>query len=225
MNTNRQPEIPESLAAMWDDYRDGTLDEKQIALFEASLAESDEANALWQAESQWLEAIGDIGDLAMAMDTDGTRTAANTSTGSAFASSVVEYWFAEETQPVVGRIETNSIESASWRQWAGSVAAAIILVAGGLFLANQMNQPADNGNTLTKGGNTAPPITATASPVSLLVASTNASDLDMAHPTNIQRTLSDAMAVLDPSKLVDLLEPAMPDPADYFEQLGGKGNS
>ena len=214
MTTNSTPDIPDHLQAMWDACRDGSLSAEEQQSFEAMLAKDEHAAALWNAETQWLAALGDMSESHARVST--------APTADGFARSVVDHWISEETRPVVARIEP-TVAPAGWRHWIGSVAAAIILVAGGIFLANQMDQTPDPGNTVVNGGtNTQTP---TASPVSLLVANTKATDLEAAHPTAIKRTVSDAVAVLDPSNIVDLLEPSMPDPADFFEQLGGQDKS
>lgn len=211
MKKASNPDIPAKLEAMWDDRRDGTLSAEQQAEFDTLLAESDDARALWQAESQWLEALGEA-------ELSSNGRASN------FTASVVAEWQTAQTDlvpatfesPVIARIEPVS----AWR-WAASVAAAVALIAGGMFLANQMSPPADNPDNLAKGNNDTPLITptTTSSPVSVLVSNTSASDLEVAHPSNIRRKVSEAVAVLDPGNLVDLLGPMMPDPADYFEPL------
>lgn len=220
MNMNKafNPELPSKLEAMWDDRRDGTLSAEQQAEFDALLAQHDDARTLWQAESQWLEALADT-ELPSNGRDSGYESAFTADVLATWQSSDTEYDSATSASPVIGRIEPVS----PWR-WAASVAAAVALIACGMFLANQMNQPIDDPNNLAKSGTNDAPLvtptpTPTSSPVSMLVSNTSATDLEAAHPSNIRRKVSEAVAVLDPGNLVDLLGPTMPDPADYFEPL------
>ncbi len=208
MNREFKPDIPNELAALWDEHRDGTLSAEQQQQFDALLAEHDDARALWRAESQWLEALA---------ESDFTDLPTN-GQASDFAADVITAWQTDVApQPVIGRIEPVS----AWR-WAANIAAAVILVAGVMILANQMNPTADSTDSFAKGrngGNNNTVVDEPVSPLSQLVANTSATDLDVAHPSNIRRKVTEAVAVLDPGNLVDLLDPAMPDPAEYFEPL------
>jgi len=212
MNTNNpqnnqhrlnQPKRTDRLAALWDDGRDGTLSAEQRLEFDALLADDEQAALLWQAETQWLESLADPG-AASAGESDGQR----------FASNTVVIWRTQENRPVIGRIEP-----VGWRRWAASIAAAIALAVGGLWIADSMiPTPTSTRGTLTVNDHTNGIDPTTTSPVSLLVANTQSTGFEAAHPSSIRQKVSDAFAMLNPSNLVSLFD-TMPDPKDFVEPL------
>jgi anti-sigma-K factor RskA len=111
-----------TIEALWDAYRDGDISAADKARFEQYLAQHPDQQALFEAESQWLEALHDEPVLqANAMPVASAMQQANR----AFANAVLDQWDAD-SRPVLARIHWKSAAfSAGWLVAAAAIAIAM----------------------------------------------------------------------------------------------------
>lgn len=111
-----------TIEALWDAYRDGDISAADKARFEQYLLEHPDQQALFDAESQWLEALHDQPMLqANAVPTATQNQQANR----AFANAVLDQWDAD-TRPVLAKIHWKSAAfSAGWLVAAAAIAVAM----------------------------------------------------------------------------------------------------
>lgn len=102
---------------LWDAYRDGELSQADIATFEQHLADHPDQQALFDAESQWLESLHD----QPVMQNATLQTKANVD----FSTSVLDQWN-DQSKPVLAKIHWKSASfSAGWLVAAAAIAIAM----------------------------------------------------------------------------------------------------
>lgn len=196
----------DELRQLWDDYRDGALGAEQRRAFEQMLTDSQAEAALYEAETRWIASLHD--DDASPRDVDG------------FVDVVLGAW---QTPTVAGRIGFGSP-----LRWAMGLAAMIAVAAGGAIFSRLIDVPdaqpgryANIGDPSTDGETDATPSTPLTDPVTALVRGTRGNFvIAAAQPKRIGEAVSRTTDLLDVGALIGLLDPGVPDPAQFIEPAG-----
>lgn len=216
----------QQIEQLWEAQRDGTISETDRVVFEQHLRESEPAAAMWKAESQWLEMIGDV-DASF----DDSAPMRDQPT---FVASVLDHWQVEAEREQLGVVATigparSSRSARSFRFILGLAAMVAIVVIGAIYF-NAFNQTSTNTTDPNNSIAQNPPVKtpdvpdATEAPdaIGLLFASAKDSyTLAAAQPARIRQGFSDTAALLDVANLTALLDPGLPDPADFVEPKAG----
>lgn len=188
---------------IWDEYRDGTLSAADRAAFEAYLQAHEPAAAMWHAESQWL-------DLLAEADAAGEQQGRPTP---AFVHAVVAGWQSQESG-VIGRI--------GWRRYVapamGIAAVVAVFVLAALYadIFKTAAPPPERDVARVTPPSAAPDA------ISLLMASAkDGYSLAAAQPARIRQGFSSTAAFLDVSRLAEIFDPGVPDPAEFVEPRTG----
>lgn len=214
----------EKLDTLWEACRDGSISESDRAVFDRYLNENDQAAALWEAESQWLAMMSDV-DGAMAQEPAGRD-------GHAFAISVLDQWQVQQEREALGVVATigPTLATGFVRRYAG-IAAMLALFLGaaiyvGILTANK--QPTDGGPVaIVPPKDTQPdgksPAAATApDAIGLLMSSAKENyALAAAQPSRLRQGFADTAAMFDVANLASLLDPGLPDPAEFVVPVNG----
>jgi hypothetical protein len=201
---------------LWDECRDGTISAADRAAFEEYLRANEPAAAMWKAESQWLEALADV-DASFEGE-------ANPLSAAGFADGVLNQWRpaaggASEAEPVVGRIGFGGTLG-----WAIGIAAMVAFFVLGAIYSNVLNLKPETGGggPMVKGPTVIPDPPAGADAIGLLMASAKDNyALAAAGPAKIRQGFTNTAAFFDVSRLASLLDPGVPDPAEFVAPKTG----
>lgn len=212
----------QQIEQLWEAERDGTISETDRVAFEQHLRESEPAAAMWKAESQWLEMIGDVDasfDDAAPMRDQPT-----------FVASVLDHWQVEAEREELGVVATiGPVRRGNSLRWLIGIAAMVAIVVLGAFAFNLFN-PSNNTTDPNNIVATNPPVktpdvpVATEAPDAIGLLFASAKDnytVAAAQPARIRQGLSDTVALLDVANLTALFDPGIPDPADFVEPKAG----
>jgi hypothetical protein len=215
---------------LWDDYRDGSLPSEQHQQFESYLKSSPQAQAIFDAESNWLNDIASTDaafDIKADLNEDLPTQLELEHNDENFTASIINQWQSthDHSPAVAGRIGFARWQHAApWIKAATSIAALIAITAIGLLVGNALKTPtadpiAANPNNNTNDNTTANNInTTTINPITAMLQGTrNNAAIAAVHPTRIKQTVADTVALLDVNALMDLIDPGVPDPATFIE--------
>ncbi|MFG0247545.1 MAG: hypothetical protein ACF8OB_01555 [Phycisphaeraceae bacterium JB051] len=111
-----------TIEALWDAYRDGDISAADKARFEQYLLEHPDQQALFDAESQWLDALH---DQPVLQANAAPIAPADKQANRAFANAVLDQWDAD-SRPVLAKIHWKSAAfSAGWLVAAAAIAVAM----------------------------------------------------------------------------------------------------
>ncbi len=214
----------EKLDKLWESCRDGSISESDRAVFEHHLRENENAAALWQAESHWLALMSDV---------DGAMTEeASAPDGSTFAMSVLDHWQSQQEREALGVIAMIGPAGATgFVHRYAAIAAMLALFAGAAIYVGILtsNRQIDDGGKLAivppvnsqlpdvvASGATAPDA------IGLLMSSAKEGyAVAAASPGRLKQGFADTAAMFDVAHLASLLDPGLPDPADYVLPVNG----
>ena len=212
----------QQIEQLWEAHRDGSISETDRVAFEQHLRESEPAAAMWKAESQWLEMIGDVDASFDEASPMRDRTT--------FVASVLDHWQVEAEREQLGVVATiGPVRSRRPLGFILGLAAMLaILLLGGFYF--KLFNPSNNTTNPNNNVVVAPPPKAPETPaapdapdaIGLLFASAKDSyAVAAAQPARIKQGFSSTAAFLDVSNLTALLDPGIPDPADFVEPKAG----
>ncbi|HAI13433.1 MAG TPA: hypothetical protein DCM28_17125 [Phycisphaerales bacterium] len=123
----------QNIEHLWDAYRDGDITAEDKALFEQYLADHPDEQALFDAETQWLDSLHDqpVTSSAPMLSIAQTQPA-----NRAFAAAVLDHWD-DASRPVLAKIHWKSAAfSAGWLVAAAAIAIAMWVNAPDATLPN-----------------------------------------------------------------------------------------
>jgi hypothetical protein len=186
----------EQLDRLWEDARDGALDDEQRCAFDQAISADPKRAALWAAEARWLGVLRDGG---AAVEDRG------------FSAGVVERWRRERDRPIVGRI--------GGRVWTAATGTAVAaLIALGVWVGSN---PGGSGvhNAIDAGQ---PPIAATQpDPVGALMREVDQTVAQQ--PARIRQVVADTVKLFDVDQYLSRVGAPVPDPRDYLDPGKNKG--
>ena len=217
---------------LWDDHRDNSLTSAQRHQFESFLKENPKAQALFNAESNWLNEIAST-----------STTLTNAQQTDTFSQNVIHQWQEQidlsdnADAPLQSSHVTGIAGRIGFAQWhnasplikaVAGIAAIVAITIGGLAIGNAFKQdnPAPNPyatNPNNKPNHSAPNMdnnttNLAVNPVTAMLqsAKSNAA-LAAIRPAQFKKTVNETAAMFDMNNLMDLIDPGVPDPATLVE--------